>query len=68
LQSQSRGLVLRQLEHEVGWETIDVPPGLLDQTTCLHPVERCEILIEHHMALTNDHDPLLDRGERDQLQ
>jgi hypothetical protein len=51
LRSQSGSLVLRQLEHEVGRESVDVPLGLLDQTACLHPVEPCQILIEHHMAL-----------------
>jgi hypothetical protein len=33
---------------------IDVPLDLLDQTTCLHPLEHCQILIEHHVALAND--------------
>jgi hypothetical protein len=64
LRLQSRGLVLRQLEHEVGRETIDVPPDLLDQTTCLYPVELCEILIEHHMTFANNQNPLLASGSR----
>jgi hypothetical protein len=68
LRSQSCGLVLRQLEHEVRREPVYVPLDLLDQAACLHPIEHCQILIEHHVALTNDHDPLLDRWERKQLQ
>ena len=41
---------------------------ILMLTACLHSIEPCQILIEHHVALANDHDPLLDRWERKQLQ
>jgi hypothetical protein len=68
LRSQGRSLVLRQLEHEVGREPVDVPLDLLDQTTCLHPIEFCEVLIDHHVAFANDDDPPLNRRKRDQLQ
>ena len=37
-------------------------PRLLDQAACLHPVEFCEVLIDHHVACVRD-DPLLDRWE-----
>jgi hypothetical protein len=62
MRSQSRGLVLCQLEHEVGREAVDVSLDLLDQAACLHPVELGQILVEHHMVFANDQDPLLDRG------
>jgi hypothetical protein len=64
LRSQNHGLVPRQLEHEVGREPVDVPLDLLDQAACLHTVEPGEILIEHHVALANDQDPLLNRWGR----
>jgi exodeoxyribonuclease III len=67
LRPQSRGLLLRELEHEVFWEPIDVPLDLFAQPFRLNAVQLRQILIQHYLPVAHDEDPLLNRGHRQEL-
>jgi len=58
---------LRELEHEVLREAVEVSPHRPGQRARFDAVELGEIFIEHHMSLADEEDPLLDCWSRDQL-
>jgi hypothetical protein len=49
-------------------EAFFVAPDLLNEHSGFDAVEICEILIRHHLATSDDQDPLLDRPRGDDLQ
>jgi hypothetical protein len=58
---------LVSLEHEIGWESVEIPLGLLNQTLGLDAVEIRKIFIEHHLASAKDQNSLFDGRTRSRL-